>query len=124
MGQEANRKHSVNGYIMCNMPEIEVPQGARLRLILIGVGSETGMHTPGFTDLVQHTPEGPTYVVELYPGMAKVVGMNAGANLACMFWAFGVCEHSVACFLTVTKPHDVHDTLQVQGSLGYIRHCL
>ena len=50
------------------------------RLVLIGVGSETGMHTPGFTDLVQRTPEGSSYVVELFPGMAKVVGMHAGAR--------------------------------------------
>ena len=79
--QEASRKHSVNGYTFCNMPEVSVLQGARLRLLLIGIGSETGMHTPGFTDLVQHTPQGASYVVELYPGMAKVVGMYAGARL-------------------------------------------
>ena len=78
--QEASRKHFVNGYIFCNMPEVRVQQGARLRLLLIGIGSETGMHTPGFTDLVQHTPGGASYVVELYPGMAKVVGMYAGTH--------------------------------------------
>lgn len=78
--QEASRKHSVNGYTFCNMPEVRVRQGARLRLLLIGIGSETGMHTPGFTDLVQHTPSGASYVVELYPGMAKVVGMYAGVQ--------------------------------------------
>lgn len=76
--QEANKKHSVNGYIYCNMPDIQAPEGARLRLILIGAGGETDMHTPGFTNLVQHTPTGSTYVVELYPGAAQVVGMNAG----------------------------------------------
>jgi hephaestin len=76
--QEANKKHSVNGYIFCNMPEIMVPEGARLRLVLIGVGGEDDMHTPGFTNHVQETPAGSTYVVELYPGSARVSGLYAG----------------------------------------------
>lgn len=76
--QEANKKHSVNGYILCNMPDIVVPEGSKLRLILIGVGGEDDMHTPGFTDLIQNTPSGSSYVVELYPGAAHVVSMYAG----------------------------------------------
>ncbi|CAL8466619.1 g6155 [Coccomyxa elongata] len=75
--EEANKKHSVNGYIFCNMPDIVVPEGSKLRLILIGVGGEDDMHTPGFTDLIQNTPSGASYVVELYPGAAHVVGMYA-----------------------------------------------
>ncbi len=55
-----------------------VPEGAKMRLILIGVGGETDMHTPGFTNLLQNTPSGSSYVVELYPGAAHVVGMFAG----------------------------------------------
>ena len=78
--QEANKKHSVNGFLFCNMPDIVVPEGAKLRLILIGAGGDTDMHTPGFSNLVQNTPSGASYVVELYPGQARVVGMYAGAQ--------------------------------------------
>lgn len=76
--QEANKKHSVNGYIFCNMPEISVPEGSKLRLVLIGVGGQSDMHTPGFTNLIQNTPTGSSYVVELFPGSARIAGMYAG----------------------------------------------
>lgn len=80
----------MNGYLFCNMPDIIVPEGTKLRLILIGVGGATDMHTPGFTNLVQNTPSGGSYVVELYPGQARVVGMYAGARQSLLPDLFGV----------------------------------
>ena len=80
--QEANKKHSVNGFIFCNMPEVRVPQDARVRFVLIGVGGETDMHTPGFTNHLQQTAEGSGYVVELFPGAARISNLLAGQTLS------------------------------------------
>ena len=76
--QEANKKHSVNGFIFCNMPEASVPQDSHVRFVLIGVGGETGMHTPSFTNHLQRTAEQAAYVVELFPGAARVSNLLAG----------------------------------------------
>ena len=84
----------MNGYLFCNMPDIIVPEGTKLRLILIGVGGATDMHTPGFTNLVQNTPSGGSYVVELYPGQARVVGMYAGARRSLLPGLFGVIKNT------------------------------
>jgi len=78
--QEANKKHSVNGFIFCNMPQISVPQDSHVRFVLIGVGGETDMHTPSFTGHLQQTPDGGTYVVELFPGAARTSNLIAGAG--------------------------------------------
>ena len=80
--QEANKKHSVNGFIFCNMPEVTVPQDAQVRFVLIGVGGETDMHTPGFTNHVQQTAEGSSYIVELFPGAARISNLLAGQILS------------------------------------------
>ena len=76
--QEANKKHSVNGFIFCNMPEASVPQDSHVRFVLLGVGDEVGMHTPSFTGHVQKTAEEAAYVVELFPGAARISNLLAG----------------------------------------------
>ena len=76
--QEANKKHSVNGFIFCNMPEASVPQDSHVRFVLIGVGDEVGMHTPSFTGHLQNTAEQAAYVVELFPGAARISNLLAG----------------------------------------------
>ena len=78
--QEANKKHSVNGFIFCNMPEVTVPQDAQVRFVLIGVGGETDMHTPGFTNHLQQTAEGAGFVVELFPGAGRISNLLAGVD--------------------------------------------
>lgn len=40
--------HSINGYINCNGPSLELQQGEKVRLIVIGFGSEVDMHSPVF----------------------------------------------------------------------------
>ena len=86
--QEANKKHSVNGFIFCNMPEASVPQDSHVRFVLIGVGGETDMHTPGFTNHLQQTAEGSGYVVELFPGAARISNLLAGQTSS------GLCLHT------------------------------
>ena len=79
--QEANKKHSVNGFIFCNMPEVMVPQDSHVRFVLIGVGGETDMHTPSFTNHLQQTADEASYVVELFPGAARTGNLIAGRSL-------------------------------------------
>jgi manganese oxidase len=43
---EANLKHSINGYLFGNMPMIELKKGERVRWYVMGMGTETDLHTP------------------------------------------------------------------------------
>jgi hephaestin len=43
---ESNLKHSINGYIFGNMPMIELKRGERVRWYVMGMGTETDLHTP------------------------------------------------------------------------------
>ena len=80
--QETDKKHSVNGFIFCNMPEVSVPQDAQVRFVLIGVSCKTGMHTPGFINHLQHTAEQATFAVELFPVAARISNLLAGKRPA------------------------------------------
>jgi hypothetical protein len=44
--QEANLKHAINGYIFGNGPMINLRKGERVRWYVMGMGTETDLHTP------------------------------------------------------------------------------
>ncbi|HVW34807.1 MAG TPA: multicopper oxidase domain-containing protein [Acidimicrobiia bacterium] len=44
--KESNLKHSINGYIFGNMPELDLKRGEKVRWYVMGAGTETGLHTP------------------------------------------------------------------------------
>lgn len=43
---ESNMRHSINGWMYCNMPPVVVPQGARVRWVMIDFGGATALHSP------------------------------------------------------------------------------
>ena len=58
---ESNLMHGINGYIFCNGPTLQLAPGERLRLVVMGFGSEVDMHSPVFsgqTVLSQGAPRG------------------------------------------------------------------
>jgi hypothetical protein len=40
--------HAINGFIYCNGPTLQLQPGQKLRLIILGFGSEVDMHSPVF----------------------------------------------------------------------------
>ncbi|KAK9841799.1 hypothetical protein WJX81_003935 [Elliptochloris bilobata] len=73
---ESMKKHSVNGYLFCQQPPVVVQQNQEVRLILIGVGGETDMHTPIFTDSLLVSPGVTASTRTLLPGSVRVVELT------------------------------------------------
>lgn len=46
--QEGNLKHSINGFIYCNLPNVAFKSGATVRWLLVAYGTEGDMHSPYF----------------------------------------------------------------------------
>ena len=78
--QESMKKHSVNGYMFCQQPPVVAVQGQDVRVILIGIGGETDMHTPVFTDSLLLSPDATAYTRTLLPGSVRVVQLTTGAR--------------------------------------------
>jgi FtsP/CotA-like multicopper oxidase with cupredoxin domain/tetratricopeptide (TPR) repeat protein len=74
---ESNLKHTINGYIFANMPLMTTKQGERVRWYLLGMGSETDLHTAHWhgNTVLHHGYR--TDVVELMPASMKVADMIA-----------------------------------------------
>ncbi|EFJ39308.1 hypothetical protein VOLCADRAFT_108685, partial [Volvox carteri f. nagariensis] len=45
---EGNRKHSINGFLYCNLPGLNIPAGATVRWLLVAYGTEGDFHSPYF----------------------------------------------------------------------------
>ena len=41
--------HAINGYVYCNGPTLQLEQGEKLRLVVMGFGSEVDMHSAVFS---------------------------------------------------------------------------
>lgn len=80
------KKHSVNGYMFCQQPPVVAVQGQDVRVILIGIGGETDMHTPIFTDSVLLSPDATAYTRTLLPGSVRVVQLTTGARFPITRW--------------------------------------
>ena len=78
--QESMKKHSVNGYMFCQQPPVVAMQGQDVRVILMGIGGKTDMHTPIFTDSVLLSPGNVAYTRTLLPGSVRVVELTTGAR--------------------------------------------
>jgi manganese oxidase len=74
---ESNLKHTINGHIFANLPMMTMKQGERVRWYLLGMGSETDLHTAHWHgNTVLHRGYR-TDVVELLPASMKVADMIA-----------------------------------------------
>ena len=55
---ESNLMHAINGFVYCNMPTLELKEGAKVRWYVMGFGSEGDMHSPVFPgQAVEHAGE-------------------------------------------------------------------
>lgn len=45
---ESNLMHSMNGFVYCNGPSLQLKAGERVRWLVMGFGSEADMHSPVF----------------------------------------------------------------------------
>jgi len=73
--QESNKKHSIYGYIFGNLPGLTMKANTHVRWYVIGMGTETDLHTPhwhGNTLLIDGMR---TDMVELLPMSMKVLDM-------------------------------------------------
>lgn len=66
---EANLKHSINGYLYCNMPGFELAQGRPTRLYLMALGGSGDMHTPNSAESALYLDGARRQAVGLLPGM-------------------------------------------------------
>ncbi|GAB4814065.1 hypothetical protein N2152v2_001111 [Parachlorella kessleri] len=73
--EESNLMHSVNGYVYCNIPALEVALNSTVRFVMLGMGSEADMHSPTFTGQVLLSVGSTSRTVELMPTVTKVVDM-------------------------------------------------
>ncbi len=74
---DANRFHTINGYIFGNLPMPRMKLGERVRWYLVALGGESDLHTPHWHgNTVLHDGHR-TDVVELLPASMKVVDMRA-----------------------------------------------
>jgi FtsP/CotA-like multicopper oxidase with cupredoxin domain len=76
--EEANLKHSINGYLFGNLPGLDMRQGDRVRWYVVALGTETDWHTPHWHGETVKV-EGTTYtdVIEVGPASMKVGDMVA-----------------------------------------------
>lgn len=44
--QESNLKHSINGFMYCNLPGLQARMGQRVRFYVMSLGTEVDLHTP------------------------------------------------------------------------------
>jgi manganese oxidase len=72
---ESNKKHSINGYLFGNIPGLQMKASTHVRWYVLGMGTESDIHTPhwhGHTLLMDGMR---TDMVELLPMSMKVLDM-------------------------------------------------
>lgn len=74
---ESNLMHTINGYLYCNGPSLQVTAGEKVRWLIMGFGSEADMHSPVFEGQQVEYGGQPIYSVGLMPSNTFVVDMVA-----------------------------------------------
>lgn len=74
--EESNKKHSINGMIMGNLPGLIMKQGERVRWYLLGLGNEVDIHTPHWMGNAAVVVGQATDVISLLPASSVVADMK------------------------------------------------
>ncbi|KAF6265588.1 Cupredoxin [Scenedesmus sp. NREL 46B-D3] len=77
---ESNLMHTMNGFIYCNGPALQVSAGDKVRWMVMGFGSEADMHSPVFDGQAVEFGGKPVYSVGLMPSNTYVVDMTANST--------------------------------------------
>jgi FtsP/CotA-like multicopper oxidase with cupredoxin domain len=93
---EGGLKHTINGYMFGNLPNLEMNQGERIRWYMLALGSEKDLHTAHWHgETVIEDGRRRTDDVELLPGSMKVADMKADNPGTWMFHCH-VSDHMMA----------------------------
>lgn len=77
--------YAINGYIFGNLPGLMMPEGAKVRWYLLGMGNEIDIHSPHWHGKTVFDGRRNTDVVELQPGSMATVDMIADNPGSWMF---------------------------------------
>jgi manganese oxidase len=92
---EGGLKHTINGYIFGNLPNLEMYLGERVRWYLIALGSEQDLHTAHWHGETVVEDRRRTDDVELLPGSMKVADIKAD-NPGTWIFHCHVSDHMMA----------------------------
>lgn len=113
--QESNLKASINGYMFGNLPGLTMKQNTHVRWYVVGMGTETDLHTPHWHGNTLLTDGMRTDMAELLPMSMKVFDMypdNPGT------WLFHchVNDHIMTGMLSLYTVEPTNDTKGVASS--------
>ncbi|KIZ07330.1 hypothetical protein MNEG_0617 [Monoraphidium neglectum] len=75
---ESNLMHSINGFVYCNGPTLNLTRDETLRVIVMGFGSEVDMHSAVFQGQIISKQGASLYSIGLMPATTYVVSLTAG----------------------------------------------
>eukprot|EP01006_Ploeotia_vitrea_P030800 TRINITY_DN63128_c0_g1_i1.p1 TRINITY_DN63128_c0_g1~~TRINITY_DN63128_c0_g1_i1.p1 ORF type:complete len:380 (-),score=65.43 TRINITY_DN63128_c0_g1_i1:220-1359(-) len=75
--QESNLMHAINGYLMGNMPGLDMKYGEKVRWHLMGLGNEVDIHTVHWHAQTVMSGGRRSDVVGIFPGMTETADMIA-----------------------------------------------
>ena len=69
---ESNLKHGLNGYLYCNMPDIQIAPNTTLRVVVLTMGSEGDLHSIQFAGQILKGSPASSYRAAIEPLMPAV----------------------------------------------------
>jgi FtsP/CotA-like multicopper oxidase with cupredoxin domain len=102
--KEPHLKHSINGYIFANLPDLDMDKDDRVRWHLIGMGNEVDLHTPHWHGTLVKINGQYTDVAELLPASMKSADMLADNPGQWMFHCH-VADHITAGMTSMYRVH-------------------
>jgi hypothetical protein len=79
-------RHSVNGWMYCAMPSVQLAYNSTVRWVFLDFGGATALHSPFFMAQLLHGPNGPEMTEIIMPHQATTVDMRARG---CLFLLCG-----------------------------------
>jgi hephaestin len=77
---ESNLMHTINGFVFCNGPTLQLPVGSSVRWYVMGFGSEADMHSPVFEGQDVSYAGQPVYSVAVLPSNTFTIDMLANTT--------------------------------------------
>ncbi|MBI1828022.1 MAG: multicopper oxidase domain-containing protein [Thaumarchaeota archaeon] len=93
--QESNMRHAINGYMYGNTPGLVMKANTHVRWYVVGMGTETDLHTPHWHGETLLMDEMRTDMVELLPMSMKVLDMYPD-NVGTWLYHCHVNDHILA----------------------------
>ena len=75
--QESNLKHSINGFMYCNLPPPDIKKYSRARILFLSIGGTEGLHSPVLTKFPLIDAKGAHDSATLMPGYTATMDLIA-----------------------------------------------